>query len=509
MVRGQLIILNEKFTFMSNISYTSQIQILHFSDLHFGEHHICNPPETASSKGIPTLADLIISDLQNDIGATVINKTDYSDQKESPLIIAVSGDFTQKAKHEEFGEALVFLDRLSSNILLNRHVEKSDIFFVPGNHDVRFNDATEDERFQPYCSFYNKFFEGIRPALAPYRPEEFTQVHLKINDGNKLAIAEINCCMYVKKDTVDSSRGQVDYDSIKRLRDQLEKISSSHDDFNEYIKIVVIHHHVVLLPSFIEPGRGVDSIMNSGYLLELLSEFNFHLILHGHKHYPQIFNYEPAPLWSSGLNKIPQVVIAGGSCGSKELPSEISNKACNTYSLITVKWHPDAQQARINVITRGLVRKTDRPLTPDRWKWETVNITDRIITPYITIPDSGHNKVENFENDEERLQQYNKQRYHMPVIEVMPSLIPGQAYEARGWIVMHRPDLYNGAKLTKVEWTAGSRFKKVVCVSADNPSFSFSYHYWGPMLIQAKLYFEDNYQTYSYVYARMPKDETK
>ncbi|AWH85218.1 hypothetical protein HYN59_08845 [Flavobacterium album] len=493
---------------MSNISYTNQIQILHFSDLHFGEYHICNPPPTASKKGIPTLADLIIDDLQIDFGGTVIDKTDYSDQKESPLIVAVSGDFTQKAKHDEFNEALIFLNRLSSEMLLNRRVEKSDIFFVPGNHDVRFADSTKDERFQPYCSFYNKFFDGIRPPQVSHKPEELTQVHIKNLEGNKVTIVEINCCIYVEKDTIDSSRGQVDYDSIKRLREELEKISSTEKDFNEYIKIVVIHHHVVLLPSFIEPGRGVDSIMNSGYLLELLSEHNFHLILHGHKHYPQIFNYEPTPLWSNSESKIPQVVIAGGSCGSRELPTEISNKACNTYSLITIKWHPDAQQARINVITRGLIRTAKRPLSPDLWKWETVNVTDRVITPYKTVPIVGVVNTEKITDDTERLKQYKNQKYHMPVIEVMPSLIPGQAYEARGWIVQHKPELYKGSLLEKVEWTAGEYFKKIICLRDDNPNFSFSYHYWGPMLIQAKMFFNDKSEAICYVYARMPKDES-
>lgn len=489
-------------------TYTSQVQILHFTDLHFGDNHICNPAPTASKVGIPTLGDLISDDLQKDFGATVIDKTDYSAQKESPLIIAVSGDFTQKANHQEFEEASDFLNKLLANKLLNRTLTKENVFIIPGNHDVQFAQGTQDERFQPYCSFYNKFYQNVRPPQLAHEPIGLTQIHIRNEDENKFIITEINCCIYVEKDKVDSSRGQVDFDSIKKLREELEKIKTQKSDFDDYIKIVIIHHHVVLLPSFIEAGRGVDSIMNSGYLLELLSEYGFHLILHGHKHYPHIFTYEPVPLWSQSTNRIPQVVIAGGSCGSKELPTDVSDKACNTYSVITIKWHPSAKQARVNVITRGLKRTSTKPLTPDQWKWKTVNISDKVIAPYQTIPEIGIHNLEEIQDDTARLAQYELQRYCMAVAEVMPSLIPGQAYEVRAWINEHRPELNKSPSLIKVEWTAGTLFKRVICLKDDNPNFSFSYHYWGSMLIQAKLIFEDGYESFAYVYARMPKDES-
>lgn len=490
------------------ITYTSQIQILHFSDLHFGDHHICNPSPTAAKAGMPTLGELVSDDLHHDFGTTATDKTDYANQSECPLIIAVSGDFTQKAAYTEFEEASGFLDKLLSRKLLNRAVMKDQVFMVPGNHDVRFTDPSQDERFQPYCSFYNKFYKGVRDHQDSFEPKGLTQIHVREVDGNKFMVAEINCCMYVEKDTVDSSRGQVDFDSIKKLRNDLEKIAAEQPDLDDYIKIVIIHHHVVLLPSFIEAGRGVDSIMNSGYLLELLSEYEFHLILHGHKHYPHIFSYEPVPLWDDSTNKIPQVVIAGGSCGSKELPTDVSDKACNTYSVITVKWHPSAKQARVKIITRGLKRMGTRPLTPDQWKWNTVNVSDKVVAPYQTIPRIGSCEIADLEQDEDRLKQYENQRYHMAVAEVMPSMIPGQAYEVRAWITPHRADLYEGPKLIKVEWTAGTKFKRIICLEETNPNFSFSYHYWGPMLIQAKLIFEDSYKSLAFVYARMPKDES-
>jgi len=488
------------------VQYTNQIQILHFSDLHFGPYHICNPPATGSSAGIPTLGELVVADLQNDFASITNDITDYAGKKECPLIAVVSGDFTETALQSEFDQASDFMKHLVSNKLLGREITRKEIFMVPGNHDVQFTSPSQKERFLYYGSFYNEFYQDVRQPILASKPLNFTQVHKIEKDGNKLLIVEINCSMYVQKDTVDSSRGQVDMEAIEKLTNDLKAISAN-DGYEDYIKIAIMHHHVVLLPAFIEDGRGVDSIQNAGYLLELLSENNFHLILHGHKHYPQIFNYEPLPLWSEKENRISQLVISGGSCGSKGLPDMVIS-ACNTYSVITIKWHPAARQARIRVLTRGLVRKSDKPLPPAQWKWKTVNISDIIVAPYQRVPAPGIIHVDSIIDDAERKNRYKVQRLYMPVAEVMPSLIPGQAYEVRAWIVEHQPDISKENKLVKVEWTAGIKFKRVTCLRNENPNFCMAYHYWGPMLIQAKLIFEDGYEENAYVYARMPTDES-
>lgn len=491
-------------TMSSNIQYTNQITVVHFSDLHFGSHHICNPEASASGDGIPELADLVCSDLSSDFGATFGNQTTENSQDEPPVLVAVTGDFTQRAEHGEFEQASNFLSKIASNKILNQTVDKSDIFMIPGNHDVVFTKSTSDERFQPYASFYNKFFSGVRPHIFSHDALSITQIH-KINKGdNKILVAEINCCMYVQNDTVDASRGQVAVEAITKLRRELITLKNN-SDFNDYIKIVLIHHHVVLLPSFIESGRGVDSVVHARHLLELLSEYDFHIILHGHKHYPHIFSYDPLPLWNENETKIPQLVIAGGSCGSSELPDTTS--ACNTYGVIQIKWHPAAKQARIKIITRGLKRKGQMGLlTPDLWKWETVNVSEKIVTPHHSLPTIKKAKLSKGANDE-RIAYYEKLRGQMPVVEVMPSLIPEQAYEARVWITPHGRTLTEDKELLTVEWSAGSKFAVQTATKDTNSNFCIAYHYWGPMLIQAKLTFKDGHEAIGFVYARMPKNE--
>ena len=490
----------------ANHNYTNQLTLIHFSDMHFGHNHICNPEDiTASRDGIPDLGDLISKDLETNFGESFRQQIISHPSQVATSIVALTGDFTQRSAHSEYEQATSFLEKIVKTKILNSEISKSEVFMIPGNHDVLFDKKTPDERFQPYCNFYNKFYKGVRDPLFPHDALSITQVHKIEKNGNKVIIAEINCCLYVQNDTVDKSRGQVGMDAISKLRKELSRLDED-DDFKEYIKVAMIHHHIVLLPSLIEPHRGVDSVVNSRHLLELLSNFDFHVILHGHKHYPQIFSYDPLPAWSKNENKIPQLVISGGSCGSNALPPDSVN-SCNTYGVITIKWHPGASQGRIKVITRGLMKKGSYGLlTPDLWKWKTLNISDKIVQSYNSLPSNKKTNIEPW-NEDHRISQYKKLRFQIPVVEVMPSLIHGQAYEARAWIVPHGQFLLEEERLVRVEWSAGKKFVKQITEVETNNDFCISYQYWGPMLIEAKLIFNDGYITYGYVYARMPKEE--
>lgn len=513
------------------MDYTNQIQILHFSDLHFGKNHICNPEDPSGSPdGIESLAQRIIKDLttadwtseqsttslyESYEGSEAIAKErelNKKRQKNTPLFLAITGDFTETAKQMEFDQAMQFVNSFIGPDLLGKKLNKRHVFMIPGNHDVAFSEPDVKTRFQPYCTFYNEFFDEVRKPIQPFEAINFSQVHTSeipneiTGKCSKVIVAEINCCMYVEKDTLDSSRGQVSSAGIARLRQQLTALRSK-ADYNDYIRIAMIHHHVVLLPSFIEYGKGIDAVVNARLVLQLLSEFNFHIILHGHKHYPQIFSYDPVSSWIEDEPKMPQLIIAGGSCGSKELTTDAA-RACNTYSLITIKWHPDAYQARIRVESRGLTRRNGHgSLSPDQWSWHTVNITDKKIAPDEFLPKIRQTTKVRYvpADDALRIAEYERLRFWLPVVEVMPSLIVGQAYEVNAWMEPHRQELNASPNLVKVEWSCGKLFAKQVATLDNNPTFSVSFHYWGPMLIQAKLTFADGHIAFCYTYSRMPK----
>jgi hypothetical protein len=188
-------------------------------------------------------------------------------------------------------------------------------------------------------------------------------------------------------------------------------------------------------------------------------------------------------------------------------------KQCNCYNKIIVKWHPDAQQARLQVETRGLqiFNEDGRERLPNRWKWETLKVDDRSFfggqqapLPQSTQRRSFERGVDE-ESDKQRTAEYQRTRGNLPVVEVLPSLVPGQAYEARLWIVRHGAE-YDGCYPTEVVWSAGSKFPVITVRRDDDPNFCATYNYWGPMLVQARLIFEDGTPELVHVYARMPTD---
>jgi 3',5'-cyclic AMP phosphodiesterase CpdA len=486
-----------------------QLRILHLSDLHFGEKHISRPEfRDGATAGIPKLAELLIDDLK-----VVVQESEWSGvvdpdlrkiESQIPVILVVSGDLTQVASRPEFEEALSFLSRLTETDVLGRPIGRDWTFVVPGNHDVVFSQADANTRFQQYCSFYNEFFDGVRPAALPHRPIDLSRVHVRKEAG--VVLAEVNCCMYVQKDTPDQSRGQIDPASIASLETQLEALDGA--TLAQCFRIAMLHHHPVLLPAFIEPGRGIDAVLNARSLLSLLRQYQFHLVLHGHKHFPQVFSYDPDSVWAPSADSLPQLIVAGGSCGSQELPG--GTAACNTYNMITAKWLPESQQARVRVVTRGLQR-TGRagPLDPHHWKWRTLGVIDRSLSPFRTVPNPVAPKVSHGVDpaaERKRRETYEALRYYLPVVDVSPSLAPGQEYEARAWIVRHeRPDgVASYDPPVKVVWSAGKFFAVQTCLRTVDTNFCASFHYWGPMLLQAQLHFADGYVAEGHVYARLP-----
>jgi predicted MPP superfamily phosphohydrolase len=446
---------------------------------------------------------LIIEDLCSSAWADSLWATSKDEGASAPLIIAVSGDMTAGAHPDEFDRAYEFVDQLTSATLLDTSVSRDDLFLVPGNHDVIFDKQTAEQRFLGYCTFYNKFRNRLSATVQPHEASSLTQIH--VVKKSKVIVAEINSCLYVEKDTVDESRGQVDAAAIAKLRKELGKIKGAARNF---IKIAVLHHHPVLIPSLVEPGRAYDAVLNGGSLMRLLRDNGFQLVLHGHKHSPQVFSYDPESAWGPE-DTIPQMIVAGGSCGSRSLPS--GKESCNSYNVITVKWDPEARHSRIQVITRGLCRMgSEGDLDPDQWSWKTLRVFNRALGPYDTIPSptSCTRLARPRPHDTDQVQRwkyYEALRFNMPVAEIQPSLMPGQAYEVRVWLEPHKKN--HEEFPVCVTWSAGTLFSRKKCDQSTSPNFCAFFHYWGPMLVQADMEFADGHRAQGYVYARFP--ETK
>ena len=100
-------------------------RLVHLSDLHFGAHD-------------PRLVEAV----ESKIG------------RAKPDLVVVSGDFTQRARTEQFQEACRFLERLRD--------AGHEVLAVPGNHDVPLYDV-----LRRFLSPLTRYMRYIDDTLCP------------------------------------------------------------------------------------------------------------------------------------------------------------------------------------------------------------------------------------------------------------------------------------------------------------------------------------------------------
>ncbi len=197
------------------------LKILHISDLHFG------PPY------VPKVGEALLR-----IAPTL-----------EPNVIVASGDFTQRAKREQFEEAKAFLSRLPPVPLV----------VTPGNHDIPLYRLAE-RWFNPY----DLYRELIHPELD-YAVQVEGAVLVSINSTSP------------KRALVN---GRIDVE-------QLEFCSAAFRDAPEdAARIIVSHHHFAPAPDY-EGGQVMPKAKRA---LNRFTDLGVELILGGHLHRAYIGN---------------------------------------------------------------------------------------------------------------------------------------------------------------------------------------------------------------------------
>jgi hypothetical protein len=322
-------------------------------------------------------------------------------------------------------------------------------------------------------------------------------------------VATLNSATYVRKNHEDQDRGRVTEDQIAVLERRLTAIDPAR--LRSAVRVALIHHHPVLIPALTEPKRGDDAVHNSALLLATLRKLGFHVLLHGHKHNPHVFTEDAFSAYRKG-EPHPILIAAGGSVGSRELPTR--PRCGNCYNRIIVKWDAQADQTRVHVTTRGLrvVNDDANDLPASNRTWETLRVDDRqFIGRDAPTPRADERRdyapEADGSADAERISEYGRVNGYFPVVAVVPSLEPDQRNEARLWIVRHEPSdgRAAGPELTRVTWSAGPRFPVVNVRFADDPNLCTVLHDYGPMLVRARMEFVDNTTADAYVYVRLPR----
>ena len=186
--------------------------LVHLSDLHFGR---------------------IDPDVLAPLAGTIASA--------APDLIAISGDFTQRAKRSEFTAARAFLDQLQAPKLL-----------VPGNHDVPFWNAAA--RFLTPLTRYKRY---ISAELEPeYMDDEM--IVIGVNTARSAALGG----------------GRINVAQTDRIVQRLAGVPSP------LLRIVVTHHPFDLPPGVQERRLLGRAQMAMAKLIEVKAD----LFLSGHLH---------------------------------------------------------------------------------------------------------------------------------------------------------------------------------------------------------------------------------
>ena len=195
-------------------------RLVHLSDLHFGAH-------------------------DEDLVEAVERKADEL----KPDLIVISGDFTQRARTEQFKEACRFLERLRE--------AGHEVLGVPGNHDVPLYDVLR--RFLSPLTRYRRF---IDETLCP-----FVEV-----DG--LAVLGINTARsFTFKD------GRISKEQLEFIRETFARTDP------DATRVLVTHHPLFAVPVGEQLERAVG---RHELALDSIEEAGVDLLLAGHAHHASV-----------------------------------------------------------------------------------------------------------------------------------------------------------------------------------------------------------------------------
>jgi 3',5'-cyclic AMP phosphodiesterase CpdA len=195
-------------------------RLVHLSDLHFGAH-------------------------DEELVEAVERKADEL----KPDLIVISGDFTQRARTEQFAEACQFLERLRD--------KGHEVLGVPGNHDVPLYDVLR--RFLSPLTRYRRY---IDETLCPFIELAGVAV-LGINTARSMTFKD----------------GRISESQMEFIRETFARTDP------DTVRVLVTHHPLFAIPV----GVGVERAVGRHELaLDAIGEAGVDLLLAGHVHHASV-----------------------------------------------------------------------------------------------------------------------------------------------------------------------------------------------------------------------------
>jgi 3',5'-cyclic AMP phosphodiesterase CpdA len=260
-------------------------RLVHLSDLHFGAH------DEALVEGVEWHVDAL-----------------------KPDLVVISGDFTQRARTEQFREACEFLERLRDR--------GHEVIGVPGNHDVPLYDVLR--RFLSPLTRYRRF---IDETLCPFVELPGVAV-LGINTARSLTFKD----------------GRINDDQVKFIRETFARTPA------EAFRILVTHHPLFAL----EVGAAATpAIGRHEMALSAVEEAGVDMVLAGHNHHASSHDAGDLVTRAGGT-----LVVQAGTATSTRVREQ--EQSFNTI---------DIAEGNVTITVNAWKRDDFQPSDAQRYEW--------------------------------------------------------------------------------------------------------------------------------------------
>ncbi len=256
-------------------------RIAHLSDLHFGAHD-----------------DRLVAAVEAWV------------DEAKPDLVVISGDFTQRARTDQFKQACQFLERLKA--------AGHEVLGVPGNHDVPLYDVLR--RFLSPLTRYRRFIDD---TLCPYHELPGAAV-LGINTARSLTFKD----------------GRINDQQIAFIREIFARTRP------DTARILVTHHPLFALPVSDEEHELGKPLGRQEMALRAIAEAGVDLLLAGHNHRASTHHAHDL-VTDAG----PALVVQAGTATSTRLRDEeqsfnLLEVAKSEVTVAVQAWDGDAYRSR-------------------------------------------------------------------------------------------------------------------------------------------------------------------
>ena len=261
-------------------------RLVHLSDLHFGAH---DGKLVAAVEG--SVAEL------------------------TPDLVVVSGDFTQRARTEQFKEACEFLDRIRQTGV--------EVLGVPGNHDVPLYDVLR--RFLSPLTRYRRYIDD---TLCPFHELPGVAI-LGLNTARSLTFKD----------------GRLNEQQVNFIRDTFARTPK------ESFRVLVTHHPLFAL----EVGDQLTPAIGRQELaLDAVADAGVDMLLAGHNHHASTHDAGDLVTRAGGT-----LVVQAGTATSTRVREQ--DQSFNTI---------DIGEGAVTVTVNNWVTDRYCPADAQRYQWE-------------------------------------------------------------------------------------------------------------------------------------------